>query len=64
MGTIIKVNCIKLFMMRIVAYLDFLIKFPSFVLCNTNGNRLETTIMLPEDETTSTVMVGCLKQKQ
>lgn len=38
-------------------YLAFLSSFPvSLFLCKTNGNLLETTIMLPEDAMTSTTI--------
>lgn len=39
------------------AHLAFLTRFPSLVLCNTNGNRLETTIILPEDVITSAISI-------
>lgn len=45
-------------------HLAFLTRDPSLFLCKTNGSLLETTIMLPEDETTSiTTMVFQVLEK-
>lgn len=42
------------------SYLAFRCNFPSLFLCSTNGSRLDTTIMLPEDVITSAIFIVLL----